>query len=357
MSEPLFAVAVHEAVAFGTGVVLVDDRPPPVDHLALDLDRARRSGVDTDVERGGVVLVARFLVELEHPNEHRGNDLGDRDAVFFDQAEVVDRVEPLHHDDGAAGDVRAHGESQWSSVVERRRREIARLLVGPEEEGEQTCDTGTGLLERCLGNGREHSLRSAGRAGTVEHVHACGAVLERGGRGVGDGVLVGVVAVDCASHREPQLDVGHLVAQLRSLVGFVRRGDEDPRPAVVDDVRHLVGGEAAAHRRVDEPGVVRAPAQHEEASVVLEAERNVVARLQSDTSEQVREAVGLLVEFGVGDDLVGVGHDDGRVIRTGRSVMSGVQGGSSGVGAREPSATPVTRGSCQTVKPPSTSRC
>ena len=199
--------------------------------------------------------------------------------------------------------------------------------------------------------------RSAGRAGAVEHVHACGAVLERGGRGVGDGVLVGVVAVDCASHREPQLDVGHLVAQLGGLVGLVRRGDEDPRPAVVDDVRHLVGGEAAAHRGVDESGVVRAPAQHEEAGVVLEAEGDVVAWLQSDVAEQVREAVGLLVEFGVGDDLVGVGHDDGRVIRSGRSVMSGVQDGSSGVGAREPSATPVTRGSRQTVKPPSTSRC
>ncbi len=181
MGEPLFAVAVDEAVAFGAGVVLVDDRPPPVDHLALDLDRAGRRCVDADVERGGVVGVAGFLVELEHPNEHRGNDLGDRDAVLFDQTEIVDRVEPLHHDHGATGDVGAHGEPQRGGVVERRRREIPRLLVGSEKEREQTCDTGARLLERCLGNGREHTLRSAGRAGAVEHVHARGAVLERGG--------------------------------------------------------------------------------------------------------------------------------------------------------------------------------
>ena len=50
MGKPLFAVAVHEAVAFGAGVVLVDDRPPPVDHLALDLDRARRAAANADLE-------------------------------------------------------------------------------------------------------------------------------------------------------------------------------------------------------------------------------------------------------------------------------------------------------------------
>ena len=36
----------REAVALGAGVVLVDDRAPPVDHLLLDRDRAGRGGVD-----------------------------------------------------------------------------------------------------------------------------------------------------------------------------------------------------------------------------------------------------------------------------------------------------------------------
>ena len=34
--QPLLGIELHEAVAFGTGVVLIDDRSPPIDHLRLD---------------------------------------------------------------------------------------------------------------------------------------------------------------------------------------------------------------------------------------------------------------------------------------------------------------------------------
>ena len=52
------AVDVRRARAFRCGVVLVDDRAPPLDHLALRLDRARRRGVDRDLLRRHVVLRA-----------------------------------------------------------------------------------------------------------------------------------------------------------------------------------------------------------------------------------------------------------------------------------------------------------
>ena len=49
VGQPVGAVDERRAHAFGGGVVLVDDRPPPLDHLALDLHRARRRRVDRDL--------------------------------------------------------------------------------------------------------------------------------------------------------------------------------------------------------------------------------------------------------------------------------------------------------------------
>ena len=51
--------------------------------------------------------------------------------------------------------------------------------------------------------------------------------------------------------------------------------------------------------------------------MVLEAEGDVVARLQPGGPEQLRQAVGLVVELGVGDDLAGGAHDA-------RAALSGV---------------------------------
>ena len=54
-----------------------------------------------------------------------------------------------------------------------------------------------------------------------------------------------------------------------------------------------------------------APAQGEEVGVVLETERDMVTGLEPNVTKEVREPVGVLVEFGVGDDLVAVGQADG----------------------------------------------
>ena len=164
VSEPLLAVAVHEPVALGTGVILVDDRTPPLDHLSFHFNRARCRRVDARLQRRHVVLVPSRIIELEHANEHGGDHLRDRDLMLLDQTQVVRRIELLHHDDGAAGDVRAHAETQRSSVVERGGREVARLLVGSEKQGEQAGDTGASLLKRRLWHSRQHPLGTASRA-------------------------------------------------------------------------------------------------------------------------------------------------------------------------------------------------
>ena len=47
--QPLFAVAVRHAVEFRAGVVLNNDRPPPVDHLVLDIHGTGRCRMDSDL--------------------------------------------------------------------------------------------------------------------------------------------------------------------------------------------------------------------------------------------------------------------------------------------------------------------
>src|SRR5580704_13114871 len=55
LGEPGGAVDGRHAVALGAGVVLRQDGAPPADHLLLDLNRARRRGVDRDPQAGHVV--------------------------------------------------------------------------------------------------------------------------------------------------------------------------------------------------------------------------------------------------------------------------------------------------------------
>ena len=85
------------------GVVLVDDRAPPLEHLTLHLDRAGRRGVDGVAQARQVV--ARSLAptrQLQHPHEHRGDELGVGHPVALDQLEAGGGVEVLHHHDGGA---------------------------------------------------------------------------------------------------------------------------------------------------------------------------------------------------------------------------------------------------------------
>ena len=67
-----------------------------------------------------------------------------------------------------------------------------------------------------------------------------------------------------------------------------------------------------------------APDHLEEARVVLQAERHVVARAQPAGVQEVAQPVGPVVELGVGDDLAGRAHHDRRLVRRGGGVDPGV---------------------------------
>ena len=125
--QPLRRVEERDADGLGGRVVLVDHRAPPVDHRPLDVDRARRRGVDRHPHRRHVVALAHLGRQLEHPHEHGRHPLAVRGAVALDRGQRALGVEPLHHHDRAPELLDQRREAQRRGVVERAGGEVDRL--------------------------------------------------------------------------------------------------------------------------------------------------------------------------------------------------------------------------------------
>ena len=171
VSEPLLRVACRKAEAFGGAVVLVDDRPPPLDHVFLDLNWAGSGGMDSDFERRPIETFSFLDRQFEHATEHGGYKLRVCGRVLLDQAQVLDRIEAFHDDDRAAlADGKVHG-SLGSRVIEGCRRQIDHVFaVLPKvaQEREQWVK----LIRRRVQQGTDNALGSARGARRVEHCHA-----------------------------------------------------------------------------------------------------------------------------------------------------------------------------------------
>src|SRR5579862_1781241 len=96
VGEPLLGGDPRAADVLGRRVVLLDDGAPPLHHLALDGDGARRGRVHDVAETGDVVAVADLLRELQEADEHGRHHLGVRHAVALDEGEELLGVEALH---------------------------------------------------------------------------------------------------------------------------------------------------------------------------------------------------------------------------------------------------------------------
>src|SRR5260221_6872225 len=83
--EPVIRIDKGLSDAFACGVVLVDDRTPPVDHPPLDLRRTWRRCVDGGNLGRQVVSSANLLRKLQHANEHRRDILSMCDAILLDR--------------------------------------------------------------------------------------------------------------------------------------------------------------------------------------------------------------------------------------------------------------------------------
>ena len=181
----------------------------------------------------------------------------------------------------------------------------------------------------------QDALRLPGRARRVQHRRAQLLVGDGFGREAGDGVLVALVAVrhgralgDVGD--QPPLDVRALLRQVRGHVELRRGGDEDPRLAVVDDVRRLLRREVAVDARVVEAGPLGSSLGLEHAHVVLHQERDVVGPTEPVRAEEAGHLVGPPLVLRVGHDQSAVRHDEQRLVRMVACVLSGVHAGSPG---------------------------
>jgi hypothetical protein len=96
----------------------------------------------------------------------------------------------------------------------------------------------------------------------------------------------------------------------RELVGFVGRGARDERRGNTGEM---------------EPGSLGSPADLEIARVVFQIEGDRVATLQTQRPEQLRALVRPILEFSVGDDFTGSGHDDRGFVGVGARVVARMQ--------------------------------
>ena len=116
--QPVLRVRVGEAVALGAGVVLVQDRAPPLDHPALHVHRAGRCGVHGRDQAGNVVPGPDLVGELQHPHEHGRHPLTPRDLVLLDGGQRRLCVESLHGHHRATQPMCPQAEAQRGGVVQ-----------------------------------------------------------------------------------------------------------------------------------------------------------------------------------------------------------------------------------------------
>ena len=180
--QPLLRGRDRDAVAFGAGVILDQDRSPPFDHFCLDVDRAGRGGVDRAFQRRDVVARAHLVRQLQHAHEHGRHQLRLRDLVLLDQLQEFLGVEMLHDDGGAAERDRHHVEAQGSRVIERRRRQIDAVGRHAAHVGAENLQERIRHVDRVAFECLLDALGPAGGAGRIQHVVAGDFVRDRRGR-------------------------------------------------------------------------------------------------------------------------------------------------------------------------------
>ena len=163
------------------------------------------------------------------------------------------------------------------------------------------------------------ALRSAGRAGRVEHRRAEPFVGDRGVGEVGNGggvvadpFVLGATGIVDDQHQRDGRAVGD--RRQRHVTPGARR-DQHLRFAVVEDVGQFVGREVGVDAGVVQTRPLAGPARFEVAVVVLHEDRVVIEPVQAVCSQQVGEPVAALLELSIRDRLAGRRHDEGRSVR------------------------------------------
>ena len=232
--------------------------------------------MDGAAQRGHVVFQAHLVGQLQEAHEHGRHELGVRDLVLADEPQEFLGVEMLHDHRGAAQPHDAHVEAQRRRVIERRRRQIDRVLVHAVE---LAGDRQQRIVEvdRLRLDHRQHALGPPGGARRIEHVVARDLVGDRRCGKARHRRFPGFVARDRAVDHEARVDALEQRRELGRRGGKVFRGDEQPGAAVGHDVVDFGRRQPRADGGVDQARALGAPADLEEPGIVLQEERDVVA--------------------------------------------------------------------------------
>ena len=301
------------------GVVLIDDRPPPVHHLLLDLDGARRGRMHRALQAGQVVLVADWLGKFQHAGEHHRHELAVGDAVPLDRVEAALCVELLHDDGRDACALNLHRPHRRRGVIQRGRADVDRLGIQPEADQarHQAGHLGRWQVRKLALD----ALRSAGGARRILQQVAFDLVADRRIRLIRNAFGVAVPAVQIVIGDDAQLGNGVLAEVLARLAQ--RRGADDRfGAAVVDDVGRLGRGQVGVDRHVVQTAAARRPHDGVVMLVVLHQNGDGVAFAKTVLAEEVGEAVGAGLEFGECQDRPRRMDDDGRLVGVGHCVFA-----------------------------------
>src|SRR6478752_5518653 len=230
----------ERATTLGRAVVLDDRFAPPVDHLALHVDRTRRCRMDRVRHRRDVVLRAHVVRQLQHAVELRRHHVRVGAAVLLDQRERLLRVPLVHVDDGVPGLERVPRERGDRGVVVRRRREVHVPVTRSDAEEQQEHREELGRRvgvepgERTL-----HTLRTSGGAARVVHRRTREPVVGQRVRLTVDELVERPEPGHRSDGEAPLGGDPRLVGRGHHDVGEPLVGDEGLRVGVAQDVRDL----------------------------------------------------------------------------------------------------------------------
>ncbi len=276
-------------------VVLVDDRPPPVDHLLLDLHRARRGGVHHPLEAGQVVRITNFLRKFQHPDEHHRDELRVGYPMALDGVERPFGIELLQHHRGDAAVLGAHRPHRRCGVVQRRRAQVHRVGIHPEAD--QRRHHAGHLGRRPVRQLAFDPLGPTGGARRVLQQVAFDLVVNRGVRLIRNAFRVALparqvgVSVGRGDHQQLRQPARQVLGQPRAGVPQRRRPDDRLGVAVVDDVRRLGGGQVGIDRHVVQTAAAGRPHDRVDVLVVLHQDRDGVTLAQTGLAESMCQPV------------------------------------------------------------------
>ena len=281
--QPLLGVAGREAQALGGAVVLVDDRPPPIDHLLLDLHRAGRGGVDRASPATTRRTWRALRRQLEHPPEHRRHQLAVARPVLLDELQVQLRVEVLHDDGRAAvpdGEATARAAPSGTAAPARGRscpRGNARARPRTRTPAAAAPAASRAAAARCLSACRWCPTNTASPCRAIRRRSAC-----PGKPAVASSRLRMRGSVTRTVDDQRHLDIRALLQRLGRHRALLLGEDQHLRLAVVDDVGDLVGRQKRVDAGVVQPRTLAGRAAFEVARVVLHEDRVVIQALEPD---------------------------------------------------------------------------